>query len=196
VTPRALRRLARDGRGVSLVEFALVLPVMLLLIMGLMDFGFRLYVQSILTGAVQQAGRNAALESGPSQVATLDAGVLTAVRNVVVNATGSSTRESYSAYGSIAPEPFTDSNGNGIRDPGECYTDINNNGQWDQDPGVTGTGGADDEVLYTMTIHYPRLFPLGAWLGGTSDQQLSASTILKNQPYSSQSVVTPVTRCT
>ena len=193
---RLSRTLRRDRRGVTLVEFALVCPVMLLMIMGLMDFGFRLYVQSILTGAMQRAGRNAALESGASQASNLDAAVVDAVHGVVANATWTSSRESFSDYTSIRPEEFTDSNSNGIRDAGECYSDVNNNNGWDANPGRAGLGGANDAVVYTMTISYPRLFPLEGWLGWTGEQELSSRTILKNQPYTSQNIVAPVVRCT
>ena len=34
---RTLHRLARDRRGVTIIEFAIVLPVMLLMMMGLGD---------------------------------------------------------------------------------------------------------------------------------------------------------------
>lgn len=193
---RLSRRLRRDRRGVTLVEFAFVCPVMLLLIMGLMDFGFRLYVQSILTGAMQRAGRDAALETGATRAADLDNAVLNAVRGVVSNATFTSSRESFSDYGSIRPEEFTDSNSNGIRDAGECYSDVNNNNGWDANPGRAGLGGANDAVVYTMTISYPRLFPLEGWLGWTGDQELTSRTILKNQPYATQNIVAPVVRCT
>ena len=196
MTRRIRPRLLRDRRGVTLVEFALGAPVMLLLLMGLMDLGFRLYIQSILTGAMQRAGRDMALESGASRASALDAAVVSSVRQVVSNATWQSSRQSYSNYGAIAPEPFTDLNRNGVRDPGECYSDINNNSAWDQDPGRTGLGSASDTVLYTMVIRYPRIFPLGAWLGGPPYQEISSRMILMNQPYSTQNIVAPTTRCT
>ncbi|WP_419808304.1 TadE/TadG family type IV pilus assembly protein [Sphingomonas sp.] len=179
----------------TLVEFAFVAPVMLLMIFGVMDLGFRLYVQSILTGAMQRAGRDASLETGASRASTLDDDVVKSVHAVVSNATWASSRQSFSDYGSIKPEPFTDSNSNGVYDVGECYSDVNDNGSWDENPGRTGLGGANDAVIYTMTITYPRLFPLAGWLGWTGDQVISSRTVLKNQPYSTQNGFAPVTRC-
>lgn len=193
---RLSRRLRRDRRGVTLVEFALVCPVMLLLIMGLMDFGFRLYVQSVLTGSMQRAGRDASLETGATRAADLDAAVVNSVKGVLNEVTWQSTRQSFSDYTTIRPERFTDGNSNGIRDAGECYSDVNNNNAWDANPGRTGLGGANDAVVYTMTISYPRLFPLDLWFGATGEQVLTSRTILKNQPYATQNVVAPVERCT
>ncbi len=188
--------LISDQRGAALVEFALVAPVAVLMLLGMMDLLYREYLQSILTGAIQAAGRKSSLESGPNSLAAIDTAVFNAVHEVAANATWHSDRQSFADFNSIAPEPFTDSNSNGQRDPGECFSDINGNGSWDAVPGRTGIGGANDTVLYTMTITYPRLFPVGAWLGWSNEAQVVAKTILKNQPYTSQNVSTPVAICT
>ena len=193
ITPK---RLTADSRGVTIVEFALVAPVMLLLLMGVMDLCYRLYVQSILTGAVQRAGRDSGLETGLSKVAEIDARVVSSVRAVAKDLTWNSQRSAYSNYTAIGPEPFTDTNDNKVRDPGECFADLNGNAQWDADPGKTGQGYANDTVVYTMNIRYPRLFPLGKMLGLPPNQDVSASTLLKNQPYDKSSNSTPATICT
>ncbi len=62
--------------------------------------------------------------------------------------------------------------------------------------GASGQGGADDAVLYTMTVSYKRMFPMAGMLGWPSQQTITASTVLRNQPYSSQSTATPKTICT
>ncbi|MHB9145145.1 MAG: TadE/TadG family type IV pilus assembly protein [Symbiobacteriia bacterium] len=50
------RRLSRDERGQSLVEFALVVPLLLLLVIGIMEFG-RAYSANL---ALQNAAREGA----------------------------------------------------------------------------------------------------------------------------------------
>lgn len=190
-----LSRLHEDRRGAALVEFAIVAPVLLLLLMGLMDLSYRLYIQSILSGAMQQAGRAAALETGPAALATIDQKVVSTVKEAAQNLTWESSKRSFSDYSKIAPEPFKDDNSNGLRDAGECYADVNDNNQWDANPGKTGVGGAKDSVVYTMIIRYPRVFPLAGLIGWTPTQEISAVTILKNQPFSSQNTATVVTRC-
>ena len=56
--------------------------------------------------------------------------------------------------------------------------------------------GAGAVTLYTMTVTYPRLFPIWRFIGVPNSQSISASTLLKNQPYATQSTTDPVTVCT
>ena len=56
-TPRLLRRLARHDRGVALVEFAMVLPILLLLFAVIVEGGRLMWsYQSVITG-VRDAAR-------------------------------------------------------------------------------------------------------------------------------------------
>lgn len=192
-----MRRFARDARGATLVEFALVAPVMMLLLMGLFDLCYRAYTQAVLTGAVQAAGRRGTLEGNSSNAVTaaLDAAVIAQLRPIARNLEWQSDRKYYRSYSTISAEPFDDANHNNQYDPGECYTDVNNNSRWDADPGNSGQGGANDITVYTMTVTYPRLFPLTAMMGLPDKQVISASTRLKNQPYGSQASDAPETRC-
>ena len=194
--PGALRQMLNNCSGNTIIEFAIIAPTMMIVIMGLGDVLYQSYVQSILTGAVQKAGRDSAIQGGAQQTSTIDSKVSATVGTIAKNATFSSTRLSYASYANTAPEPFTDTNNNGIRDPGECYTDVNGNGQWDSNPGMSGQGGASDTTIYTMTIVYPRLFPVAGLIGMSPTQTLTAKTLLKNQPYATQNMITPATICT
>jgi len=200
------KRLAEDRRGATLIEFALICPVMLLMIMGLGDLLYQAYAQSILTGSVQKAARDSALEGGSSNATTIDGQVITLMTPLVSKLTNNcsslvstgtwcSTRKSYDSFSEVAPEPFTDTNKNDVRDPGECYTDINGNGAWDADPGLEGQGGASAVTLYTMTITYPRMFPVAGLMKLSPMQTITASTLLKNQPYAGQTVNVNATIC-
>ncbi|WP_294109854.1 TadE/TadG family type IV pilus assembly protein [Sphingomonas sp.] len=191
-----LRRLRHDVRGATILEFALVAPVVLLLLLGLMDLSYRLYVQSILAGAVQRAGRLASLETGPAALNNIDSAVVGSITAIAPGATWQSSRKSFGDYSKIGPERFNDANNNGVRDSDECYSDVNGNSRWDADPGRTGQGGASDTVLYTMTITYPSILPIAYFFGGSNSIQATATTVLKNQPYSTQNAITPVTICT
>lgn len=55
VTPR--RRTGRGDRGASAVEFALVLPVLLLVLLGIVDFGRLTYERLTVTQAAFEAAR-------------------------------------------------------------------------------------------------------------------------------------------
>ena len=50
--PRPLRNRSKHGRGQSLVEFALVFPIFILLLSGMIDFGFGFYsYMTVINGA-------------------------------------------------------------------------------------------------------------------------------------------------
>jgi Flp pilus assembly protein TadG len=65
--PRSKGRPARD-RGSVAVEFALVVPILLLIVFGLIDFGRALNAQISLTGAAQAGAKLAALDESAAQV--------------------------------------------------------------------------------------------------------------------------------
>ncbi|KQM41389.1 TadE/TadG family type IV pilus assembly protein [Sphingomonas sp. Leaf10] len=184
-----IARLNRDRRGATFVEFALLAPVLLLLLMGLFDLSYRSYVQALLTGALQQAARNGTLEGNAttSAAAAIDEQVIRQVRPVAANLTWTSKRSYYRNYDGVDAEPFDDANRNNKYDPGECFTDMNGNRLWDADPGLDGQGGANDITIYTVEVTYPRLFPLTGLMGLPPDQKISATSALKNQPYDTQS---------
>lgn len=187
------RHLARDRRGSAVTEFALLAPVLVLLLLGSMDLGYQAYVRALLEGAIQKAGRDSGIEGATT--ATIDDKVKAAIYPVAKNATFTFTRKSYKTFSYVSPERFTDTNGNGVRDSTECYDDVNGNQRWDADPGSEGQGGANDVTLYTVVATYPRLFPLARILGWPSTQSATADTLLKNQPYATQAIPAVVTRC-
>ncbi len=57
--------LARDQRGVTVIEFALIAPVMLAMICGTIELGHLMFARAALEGAVVEAARaaTASLES-------------------------------------------------------------------------------------------------------------------------------------
>ena len=59
--PLRLQRLVRDRRGASAVEFALIAPVLCLLLAGLID-GSRFIIQTMQVRAAAQAGADFALD--------------------------------------------------------------------------------------------------------------------------------------
>lgn len=57
---RSLDRFRRDERGAAAVEFALVVPILLVLVLGIVDFGRLLFIANSLTAAVREGGRELA----------------------------------------------------------------------------------------------------------------------------------------
>lgn len=61
-----IRALRRDQRGTAVVEFALVSPILFLLVFGILDFGRALNYYNHLTQLVGQGARAAAVNRCPS----------------------------------------------------------------------------------------------------------------------------------
>ncbi|MDZ7895548.1 MAG: TadE/TadG family type IV pilus assembly protein [Sphingobium sp.] len=187
-----LRRLRGDERGNTVVEFAAVATPLCILLLGGMDLGHSLYLQSVLQGAVQKAGRDSGLDNGGlvATQTTIDDKVKDSVAQLIPNATVNITRRYYKSFTEAAAairEPFTDTNGNGTCDAGEPYQDNNNNSVWDADGGNGGQGSAKDNVVYTVNVTYPHLFPVTTLIGLSPNVSLTATTVLANQPYGDQS---------
>jgi hypothetical protein len=91
----------RHSRGQSLVEFALVIPIFLLMLFGLVDMGLYVYMNSTLSQATREAARVASVEAAwvgstevkcgadggpvcPANLAELRADVLAAANRMMV----------------------------------------------------------------------------------------------------------------
>ena len=144
---RSGRSLTTDRQGATIVEFAIVAPVLVLILMFLFDMGYYLYARAILGGEVQAAGRASALETASdTNRALLDASVETAVKNLVGGGTFTFDRLSFKSYGraQTRAEAFVDSNSDNICNNNESFDDAIRNGFRDTDSGVAGLGGAKD----------------------------------------------------
>ncbi|WP_446666294.1 TadE/TadG family type IV pilus assembly protein [Flexivirga sp. B27] len=62
---RLTRHTAHRDRGASLVEFAIVLPLFLVLIGGIVDFGRALFTEITLTNAAREGARSAMYGTSP-----------------------------------------------------------------------------------------------------------------------------------
>lgn len=83
MTGRPLRnRLAE--RGAALVEFALIFPILLLLVFGIVEFGRGYHAKSTLTHAAREGVRAAALGSGDPATIARDAAANIAPGDITV----------------------------------------------------------------------------------------------------------------
>lgn len=64
------RRLARDRRGSMAVEFALITPVLLAMLLGMTEFGVLLYTKLEMTDAARSAARELAIGRSNATVYT------------------------------------------------------------------------------------------------------------------------------
>lgn len=183
-----LHRIAGDTQGVAAIEFALIMPIFLTLMVGLLDVGQSVYATAILNGAVEQAARSSSLETADTVAA--DQIVEEIVGPILPGMTMTTTRMSYFDFTDIdRPERWNDVDGNGSCDNGESFTDENRSGSWDADVGSSGNGGAGDVVFYTVTVTYRTAFPIPALPDTWSERTLSSTAVRKNQPFATQTTL-------
>lgn len=193
---RIFHRLRAGNDGATVVEFAIVLPVLMTVLMGVFDLGYTMWATMMLQGSLQQAARASSLESASGLASTIDAKVTSRVQILVPNATLTYSRKAYTNFTKVGTaEDYTDTNANGACDANEPYEDANSNGSWDRDRGVNGVGGARDAVLYKVTMTYPRLLPMARMVGLSETVSVSASTVLRNQPFKLQASSSKIGNC-
>lgn len=183
-----MTRFFRAQDGVAAIEFAAVAPVLLLLIMGIIEFSLIMLASNVLESATN-------LSSRLSKTGFADAGVTReqTIINAVKAQAGSlldSTKltissKYYQQFDQINdPEPWTDKNSNGTWDAGEPYTDINGNGKWDADMGVAGYGGPGDIVVFTVSYPWSIATPIISDLVGTNGAYtITSHAVVRNEPY-------------
>jgi|GEM_PF-113789 len=194
-----LRRLTRAQDGTTILEFGLISPALIVLLFGALDIGHTLYMQSVLQGALQKAARDGTMETAAGTGSTTRDAIDNAVRTQLgllnKTATITITRRFYKTFSKAAAaqaETFTDSAVGSLYRDGKCnnsetYIDANNNGVFDRDGGDSiDRAGARDNVVYTVRVSYPRLFPLDRFIGGRGTTTLMGSTVLANQPFGDQ----------
>jgi hypothetical protein len=192
----AAAAIARDARGATVVEFAIIAPVLVLMLVGGFDLAHQSYIRSILQGALNDAARRAAVEDPQFEAAgdrleeRVQAVVKAQVDPITPDATITVTQSNYFDFSDIGnPEKLmTDVDGDGQYDEtdGDCFADLNENGEYDTDTGRDGIGGANDVVFYEATLSMPRLVPLHNFLSISENYSLGASTAIRNQPYATQ----------
>lgn len=187
---KSLKSLTHQQKGAVAVEYAILAPALAVLIFGSIEVGRMLMVYSALEGAVTEATRISITGSVPDGFATSDAYIIDFVQNSLQNVgvTQNDVSISMNVYESFAnigeEEPYTDENGNDAYDVGECFTDVNNNGAWDQDMGASGTGGEENIMVMKIDVNLQYLMHGFIEAFSQSDHiTLSTTTAVRNEPY-------------
>ncbi len=186
--------------GTSVMEFGLIAPVLIMMIMGVFDIGHQIYVKAVLNGALQEVGRDSALEgaSNADQRQSIDDKLKSMIRDLAPNANVVVSRRYYKTFSEAAASEAEDiiedpaNPPNGKCDyPNESFMDANHNGKFDLDGGNDGQGGAKDVVIITVTVTYERLFPAAAFIGYGTNVALVSDSVIANQPYGVQTQYAP-----
>lgn len=183
---RQLRRFARDNDGAAALEFALVLPPLCLILVGMFEMSMLMFTQASMEGALREAARFG-MTGSVSDPAQRQTQILAIIKKDTFNMLQNPTIsfEIYNSFNSVGdPEPYVDSNGNGKRDSGESYTDVNGNAQWDADQGKAGIGASAQIVQYTVQYDWHVITPFMAPVFGNNGKvHLKASVVLRNEPW-------------
>ncbi|MES1153276.1 MAG: TadE/TadG family type IV pilus assembly protein [Dongia sp.] len=161
------RPFVRDRRGAVAIEYALLLPVLLLFSFGILEVSLCMASLATLEGGLKQASRFGITSQTPddnvftdnggalaAQVPTAFAGrdnrtkMIMAILNVnTLNLIDLNTADlktqTFDSFSQIQTgEPFTDANNNGTWDPGESFSDTNCNKTRDGPGAKSGGSGA------------------------------------------------------
>lgn len=206
------RRFARDSDGATIIEFALIFPIVLMITFGIMEISLCMASLVTLEGGLKQASRYGITSQTPTaaqmdeiqdEIPSAFAGADDRTKQImaILNQntldlidlnTATISTQVFSSFSVVKNgEPYTDLNGNGQYDTGEPYSDMNCNRTRDG-PGASGNsvGGAGNIVVYTVNYNWKILTPIiGQWLGNPDPDHvgrylipMSASIVVKNEP--------------
>ncbi len=175
--------------GSTALEFALILPVMIAVVFGILDFALVFFVDVLLENGVRQAARFGLTGQGDTLAAREDALIAIVVDSgfgfIEASRTFVTTRV-FDTFADIGVgEPFADTSPfNGVYDLGESFSDLNGNGVWDGIPGTPGAGGPDQIVAYTVTTTWAPLTPfIEPFAGEDGTFALHAAIAIRNEPF-------------
>jgi len=182
------RQFKQAQDGVTAIEFAVIAPVMLLLVFGIIEFGIIMMVYNVMEGATavsSRLGKTGYVASGLTRQQTIvnaitaRAGALLDPNKITV------TSKFYKQYDQINdPSPISTRMAMVAYNSGETYTDINGNGQWDADMGASGYGSAGDVVVYTVSYPWSVATPIISDLIATNGIfTITTHAVVKNEPY-------------
>jgi Flp pilus assembly pilin Flp len=183
-----LRGLWRDERGVTAIEYAVIAPVMMLLVFGIIEFAMIMALHNTMEGATavsSRLGKTGYTGSGLTRQQTILNAINQRASSLLDPTKLTVTSKFYKQYDQINdPEPFIDANGNNSFDVGETFTDINGNAQWDADMGSSGYGSAGDIVVYTVSYPWSLMTPIMRELIGVNgNYTITTHAVVKNEPY-------------
>jgi len=177
---------ARDG--ITSIEFALIAPVFLLMIMGIIEFSLIMFTSVVLesaTNSTSRLGKTGYIAPGSTRQQEIVNNVNNRTAGLLDPAKITVTTEVYSTFNNVGqPEPcIKPTTPPCPGTPGVNFTDINGNGVWDADMGAAGLGNPGDVVVYTVSYPWTIVTPIvSAVIGKTF--MITARTVVRNEPYS------------
>jgi Flp pilus assembly protein TadG len=153
--PSPSRRRSDRGRGQSLVEFALVVPLFLLLVAGMIDFGLGLNASITVTNAAREGARLGVV----TKLTTLESDFTTAVTTRVQSMLTGLASGATITVTCLRPAASS---------PATCVFDTSPSGS-----PLPATATSGDSVVVAVSYDYPMIWPLAF---GTKIKLSSTST--------------------
>jgi Flp pilus assembly protein TadG len=188
-----LRRFARESEGATIIEFAFIFPIVLMITFGIMEISLCMASLVTLEGGLKEASRYGITSQStppadedkvPDAFKVGNDNRLMSIGYILNQNTldlidlndATITTNVYSSFSAIKDgEPFTDQNNNGVYDPpgtpgipaGEAFFDSNCNGVRDTaGASSTGVGTSGNIVVYTVNYNWKILTPIiGKFIG-------------------------------
>lgn len=166
-------KLLRDERGAAMVEFALVVPLLLLLIFGIAEFGRAWNINQTLADAAREGARRAVVRDGPAAAKVGDAATPGTVPAVVLDRL---RRAGIPTAGAWNPAHYT-VDCTGWRPPAEPVTGVQ----------ISGCGwgratGEEARVAIRLPYGFLLVKPLMRLLGGDIDgRTFETNYVMRNE---------------
>lgn len=188
--PKRSNQFIKMEAGTSIVEFAVAAPLFFLVIFAAINLGIMLMMQNALESAAREAARygiTGQTQVGMTRAQAIKIKALEVLKdysaNIIKPDKVKFTTKAYSNLASVGrPEPLlNDSNKNKVWDLGDTFTDINGNGVWDADQGVSNSFGLPGQVvLYEISYTWDTIFPI---FGASSLITLKGVTPIMNEDF-------------
>jgi Flp pilus assembly protein TadG len=159
-----LTRFRQDREGTAIIEFAIVAPMLFLLLIGIIEVGLIFFTTIVLEGATNIGSRIGRTGYTPTGMTREDY-----IRSQIVSFSGGYLDPADLQIDMLAYQGF-----NNINQPEPChiavcteqttnpseFDDINGNGHWDPDQGIAGAGNGRAIVLYRVNYDWPIFTPM------------------------------------
>ena len=176
--PSLLRRLLGRRDGAVAVEFALIAPVFMYLLAGIIEMAMLFYTTTVVDGAVMDAGRQ--IRTGQAQ---LSGDTLTTFRTALCTSLGSVYNcnnmtfnvQTFSSFATVSmPDVYLDADGNLVDADGNVIA-------------LAFNAGGSGEITVVRVIYSWSFFTplIGHLMTGSSSttKLLSSTSVFRNEPY-------------
>jgi Flp pilus assembly pilin Flp len=182
-----MRRLRKDERGTTAIEFGIVGLALIYFIVGIIEFSLTMTVGNSLEAATNMSSRLGKTgytdeEAMLTQQETIYREIERRVGPLIDMEKLDITHEVFNDFESLtSPDVLDDKNGDGdYDDPGE-WTDVDGDGFKDGAPGIGSSGNI---VVYRISYPWQVITPLmGNIIGDGGIIDLTAYSVVKNEPY-------------